>query len=170
MMKEQNMQRSIRYLPPYEGESFSHYLGRWMRRPAISILESSSLSKQLNLGVTLWRWERFYFNPPPSEDELAVMGEIMDIDVDRLRLLFPPKGETVNTEPIRLCAVCYGEKAYHRMAWQYQSTAGCEVHHLRLLSRCISCGDKFPIPVEWQGRCNRCKTLFKFMKKRQKAY
>ncbi len=71
---------------------------------------------------------------------------------------------------IRLCAACYGEKPYHRLAWQFESTAGYEVHQLRLLSRCIGCGEKFAIPVDWKGKCKRCKLEFERMKKRQKRY
>ncbi|GFE68756.1 hypothetical protein [Chroococcus sp. FPU101] len=112
-MEKEELQRSIRYLPHYEGESISHYLGRWMRKESVSIAKLSALSRQLKLGTTLGRWERFYFNPPPSEDELARLGEIIDLEMDRLRLLFPPIGETINPESIRLCAACYTEMPYH---------------------------------------------------------
>ncbi len=89
-------QRSICYLEPYQGESISHYLGRWMNQEVVSISSSSSLSQQLRLGKTLWRWERFYFNPPPSEDELEILGEILELSQVQLRELFPPVEEPIN--------------------------------------------------------------------------
>lgn len=169
-MEKESCQRSNRYLEPYLGESISHYLGRWMNQESVSISKSSSLSKQLGLGKTLWRWERFYFNPRPSEEELRILAEIMELEGEKLRLLFPPRGETINPEPIRLCAACYREKPYHQIGWQFQSTAGCEIHRLRLLSRCVRCGERFPLPVEWKGKCKRCRMDFKSMRKRQKHY
>lgn len=169
-MEEGNIQKSIRYLPPYEGESFSHYLGRWMRKESVNISSSSHLSSQLRFGTNLYRWERFYFNPPPSDEDLEILASIMDLELERLKLLFPSGEEKINCDRIRLCAACYKESPYHRLAWQYDSTAGCEIHRLRLLSRCICCEESFPIPVLWKGKCKRCKLPFQNMKTRQKAY
>ena len=43
-MEKETLPHSPRYLPPYEDESISHYLGRWMRQPTVSISNASSLS------------------------------------------------------------------------------------------------------------------------------
>jgi hypothetical protein len=40
------------------------------------------------------------------------------------------------------------------MEWQLKSTAGCETHQLRLLSKCPSCGARFKVPALWEdGYC-----------------
>ncbi|AFZ13044.1 hypothetical protein Cri9333_2172 [Crinalium epipsammum PCC 9333] len=170
-MDENTVSYSPRYLAPYDDESISHYLGRWMRQPTVSISNPLSLSQKIGLGTTLWRWQRFYFNPPPTDEELEKIGTLMELEVERLQLMFPPEGETINSEPIRLCAACYAQIPYHRMQWQFQSTAGCEHHRFRLLSRCRSCGEQFPIPSQWgKGKCKQCGMLFKSMVKWQKGY
>ncbi len=159
-------QRSICYLEPYQGESISHYLGRWMNQEVVSISSSSSLSQQLRLGKTLWRWERFYFNPPPSEDELEILGNILELSQVQLRELFPPVEEPIKCQPIRLCGLCYAEKPYHRMEWQYQSQFNCSKHGVKLLTKCPSCRQRFAIPSHWvEGRCQRCDMAFKRMGK-----
>jgi len=41
----------------------------------------------------------------------------------------------------------------HRMEWQFKSTAGCEMHQLRLLSKCRRCGARFKVPALWEDGC-----------------
>ncbi|MEM6714838.1 MAG: hypothetical protein AAGD09_15460 [Cyanobacteria bacterium P01_F01_bin.56] len=69
----------------------------------MSISNSTSLSKKLRLGKTLYRWENFYFNPPPDQEELERMSAIMHLDIDRRRQMFPPADEPIKLGPIRLC-------------------------------------------------------------------
>ncbi len=45
----------------------------------------------------------------------------------------------------------YGESPCYRMEWQFKSTAGCEKHRLRLLSKCPRCGARFKVPALWGG-------------------
>ena len=40
------------------------------------------------------------------------------------------------------------DRPYHRLEWQFKSTVGCQMHKLRLLSKCPSCGEPFPTPAE----------------------
>ena len=74
-------------------------------------------------------------------------------------------------ELIRLCAACYSDRPYHQLEWQFQSTAGCDRHRLRLLSQCPSCEELFGVPAEWvEGKCKKCGMKFSSMVKKQKPY
>lgn len=160
------------HLPPHDGESISSYLGRWYRQEVVST-DSYTLGKKLGLGKTLWRWENFYFNPPPTDWELQQIDKLMELGVERLRLMFPPENEPINNRPIRICAVCYAEFSYHRLSWQYQSTAGCDIHRLRLLSKCPDrkCQEPFPLPSQMVAlACKKCGMPYKTMAKKQKPY
>jgi hypothetical protein len=169
MNTEQN-NSSLLYLLPYDDESISHYLGRWYRQEVVST-DSYTLGKKLRLGKTLWRWENFYFNPPPNQEELEKMNELMGLEAEELILMFPPRSEPIKLEPIRLCAACYSEAPYHRMNWQFQSIDRCKKHRLRLLSKCPSCQEQFAIPSLWvKGECQRCHMPFRNMAKKQKPY
>lgn len=171
-MQNENENLPLLYLSPYDGESISHYLGRWYRQDIVNT-NSYTLGKRLRLGKTLWRWEKFYFNPPPTRWELQKIDNLIGLGVDRMLLMFPPLNESIKPDPIRICAACYTEPAYHRMSWQYQSTEGCEHHRLRLLSRCPDpkCGQPFPIPSQITSlECKKCGMPYKTMAKKQKSY
>lgn len=172
-MENEEVQHSILYLPPYDGESISNYLGRWCRQEVVSI-DTFALGKRLRLGKTLWRWERFYLNPFPTRWELQKIDKLMEVGIDRLLLMFPPPHEPlVKPDTIRICAACYAETPYHRMSWQYKSTEGCEQHRLRLLSRCPDpkCGEPFPIPSKIKVlACKKCGMPYSTMANKQKSY
>ena len=170
-MTQETVQHPPWYIEPYEGESISHYFGRFRRSEAISVSSPGSLSKAAGIGPVLARWEKFRFNPFPSPKELEAISKLIGLDANRIVQMLPPKGEKMKLEPIRLCAACYAEQPYHRLEWQFQSIVGCECHKLRLLSECPFCKERFPIPALWEhGECNKCHTPFRSMKKRQKAY
>lgn len=153
---------------PLAGESLSHFLGRFRRRNHLS---PSALGNLAGVGAVVARWERFHFNPFPSDVELVALAEVAGVRADNLRKMLAPPGVKMKCEPIRLCGACYGEEACHRIEWQYQITVGCDRHQLRLLSKCPSCGKKFPIPALWEeGYCDRCRLSFGEMKEWQKSY
>jgi TniQ len=157
------------HVEPYEGESISHYFGRYRREETVSISSPSRLSQEAGLGIALTRWEKFRFNPFPTREELEAIGKLIGLDAERLFQMLPPKGERMKLEPIRLCAACYADAPYHRIEWQFQSTAGCECHQLRLLSKCPGCEKSFPIPALWvKGECQRCRMTFRTMVSWQK--
>lgn len=154
------------HVEPYEGESISHYFGRYRREETVSISSPSRLSQEAGIGPVLARWEKFRFNPLPTKEELEAIGTLIKLDAERILQMLPPQGERMKLEPIRLCAACYAEAPYHRLEWQFQSTAGCERHQLRLLSKCPGCEAPFPIPALWhKGKCQRCLMPFKTMVK-----
>jgi len=151
---------------PYEGESISHFLGRFKRA---NDLTSSGLGKAAGIGGTLARWEKFWFNPRPSQQELEALAKVVEIDAVRLAQMLPNLGESMDYEPIKLCGGCYTEFACHRIEWQFKMTRGCSRHGLRLLSECPKCGARFKIPALWiDGHCHRCFTTFAEMRKYQK--
>lgn len=157
------------HIEPYEGESISHYFGRYRREEAVSISSPSRLSEEAGIGPVLARWEKFRLNPFPTREELEAIGKLIGLDAERILQMLPPKGEPIKLEPIRLCAACYAEAPYHRMEWQFQSTAGCGVHRMRLLSKCPGCEALFPFPALWvEEKCQRCCMPFKTMVKWQK--
>lgn len=152
---------------PLEGESISHYLGRFRRANELS---PTQLGKISSLGGVIGRWEKFRFNPPPSQDQLEALGKVIGIDADRLVQMLPPQGTGMKLSPIRLCAACYVENPCHQIKWQFKQTDRCENHQLRLLSECPNCKARFQIPAMWiDGWCHRCFLSFAEMSKLQKS-
>jgi hypothetical protein len=153
---------------PYEGESLSHFLGRFRRA---NYATASQLGQKTGLGAAIARWEKFYLNPFPTERQLEVLAAVVRVDAERLRLMLPAQGIGMKHEPIRLCAACYVEEPYHHLKWQFKETSGCDRHQLRLLSECPNCGARFAIPALWvDGACQHCSTSFSEMAGRQKAF
>lgn len=151
---------------PLDGESFSHFLGRFRRE---NYLTSSQLGQLTGLGAVISRWEKFYLNPFPTRQELEALAAIVGVDADGLIQMLPPKGVGMKLRPIRLCSACYQESPCHRMEWQFKDKLKCDRHQLRLLTKCTNCETPFPIPANWmQGECPHCFLPFATMAKRQK--
>ena len=151
---------------PYEGESISHFLGRfrWENQ-----LTPSGLAREAGLGGVIARWEKFRFIPYPSEEQVQKLAREVGLSVDQLWLMFPPQTHPMQLEAIRMCAMCYGEVPCHRMEWQLKRTQWCESHQVYLLSECPHCGARFKSPALWQGgQCHRCFLPFAEMGKFQK--
>ncbi|MBW4603044.1 MAG: TniQ family protein [Calothrix sp. FI2-JRJ7] len=151
---------------PFEGESLSHFLGRFRRT---NDLTPGGLGSQAGLGGAIARWEKFRFNPPPSLGQLEKLAVVAGIDAGRLVQMLAPPGVSMKLEPIRLCAACYAESPCHKIEWQFKETQGCKHHKLRLLSECPNCGARFRVPALWvDAWCHRCFTLFGGMVNHQK--
>lgn len=114
---------------PCEGESLSHFLGRFRRRNHIS---PSALGNLAGIGGVVARWERFHLNPFPKDTELHSWAEVTGIEKQRLLEMLPVKGMGMKCEPIRMCGACYAENPYHRLEWQYKSVWKCDRHKLNL--------------------------------------
>jgi hypothetical protein len=171
MIEEQETQLWLNRIEPYPGESISHFLGRFRRAKGNKFSAPSGLGKVAGLGAVLVRWEKFYFNPFPTCQELEALADVVMVDADRLAQMLPPKGVKMKHKPIRLCGACCIESLYHRIEWQFQDTGGCDRHQLRLLSKCPRCEKPFPIPALWvEGECSRCCLSFAEMAKYQKPY
>lgn len=152
---------------PFEGESLSHFLGRFRRENEMT---ASGLGKEAGIGSVVARWEKFYHNPFPTLAQLEALAKVVQIDAQRLRATLPPEGVGMKLELIRLCAACYVESPCHRIEWQFKQTDRCEKHQLRLLSECPNCKARFPIPALWvNGWCSRCFLPFAEMVQYQKA-
>jgi hypothetical protein len=153
---------------PMEGESLSHFLGRFRRA---NYLTATELGQLTGLGAVVARWEKFYLNPFPTGQELEALAEIVGVDADRLRAMLPPKGVGMKHRPILLCGACYGESPCHRIEWQFKDRVGCDRHGLKFLCKCTNCETSFPIPAHWeQGECPHCFLSFVAMAKRQKPF
>ncbi|WP_287456680.1 TniQ family protein [Leptolyngbya sp. UWPOB_LEPTO1] len=151
---------------PYEGESLSHFLGRF-RRP--NHLTPSGLGQLAGIGAVVARWERFHLNPSSSQKELEALAKVVGVSAERLAEMLPPKGVGMQWTPIRLCGACYGETPCHRMEWQYKSMWKCDRHQLKLLAKCPKCEATFKIPALWEsGACHRCRLPFTEMARYQK--
>lgn len=152
---------------PYDGESLSHFLGRFRRA---NDLTPTGLGKAAGIGGAIARWEKFRFNPPPSQQQLEALATVVGVEADRLAQMLPPAGIGMKLEPIRLCGACYAQVPCHRIEWQFKVTAGCDRHQSRLLSECPNCKARFPIPAKWvEGSCQRCFITFEKMAQYQKA-
>lgn len=153
-------------LEPLDGESLSHFLGRFR---GANHLTPSALGQLAEIGAVVVRWEKFWFNPPPSDRELQALARVVQVDAACLAQMLPPSGEAMKMEPIRLCGACYAELPCHKIVWQLKRTDRCDRHQLRLLSQCPNCKARFKIPALWiEGRCQRCFTSFAAMKATQK--
>ncbi len=51
------------YIEPHEGESISHYFGRFRGNEAVFVSSRGALSKAAGISPVLARWEKFRFNP-----------------------------------------------------------------------------------------------------------
>ncbi len=152
---------------PYEGESISHFLGRFKRA---NDLTSSGLGQSAGIGGIVARWEKFRLNPRPSTKELEALAKVVGIETDRVTQMLPPEGVAMKHEPIRLCGACYIEQPSHLMKWQYKTTNCCTRHSLALLSECPKCKARFKVPSLWiEGHCQRCFMTFAEMRSYQKA-
>lgn len=166
-MVESGIQPWLFQIEPYEGESLSHFLGRF-RRP--NHLTPSGLGRLAGIGAVVARWERFHLNPPPSPEELQALGKVVGVSAERLLEMLPPKGVGMQWSPIRLCGACYGETPCHRIEWQYKSVWKCDRHQLRLLSQCPNCEAPFKVPAVWEDCvCHRCRVPFVEMSVHQKV-
>lgn len=163
-------------LEPMEGESLSHFLGRFRRA---NDLTPTGLGRMAGLGGAIARWEKFRFNPPPSRQQLEALGVVVGVEGDRLVQMLPPPGVGMKMEPIRLCAACYTESPCHKIEWQFKTTTGCvggsrgvsHPHRLALLSECPNCGARFKAPALWvDGWCQRCFLTFADMVQSQKPF
>ena len=150
----------------FEGESLSHFLGRFRRA---NNLTPTGLGKVAGLGGAIARWEKFYHNPFPARQQLEALVTVVGIEADKLANMLPPAGVGMKHEPIRLCGACYAEFACHRIEWQFKTTDRCGRHQLRLLSECPNCKARFKVPALWvDGHCQRCFMTFAEMAKYQK--
>ena len=165
-MENLDIQSWLFQVKPFDGESLSHFFGRFRRA---NDLTPTGLGKAAGIGAVIARWEKFRFNPPPSQQQLEALAKVVGVEVDRLVQMLPPKGVGMHLEPIRLCGACYVQEPCHRMEWQFKQTVGCSHHQLRLLSECPNCGARFKIPALWvDGHCQRCFMTFAEMAKHQK--
>ena len=121
------------YVKPYEGESISHYLGRWRRYEVNSLSSPGGLGRFAGIGSVTARWEKFRFNHFPTQEELEAVSKVMEMDVEELTATLPSKNQPMKLEPIRLCAACYSDRPYHRLEWQFKSTVGCVAKPCRRL-------------------------------------
>ncbi|MBD2342400.1 TniQ family protein [Calothrix sp. FACHB-156] len=154
-------------IAPLEGESISHFLGRFRRA---NDLTPTGLGKAAGVGSAIARWEKFRFNPPPSSQQLEALAKAVGVDADRLAQMLPPAGMGMKMEPIRLCAACYAQSPCHKIEWQLKVTQECASHKLALLSECPNCGVRLKVPALWaDGWCQRCFMNFVEMAKYQKA-
>ncbi len=157
-MVESGIQPWLFEVEPYEGESLSHYLGRFRRQ---NQLTPGGLGTMAGIGAVVARWEKFHLNPYPTQAQFEALGKVLGLPAERLWAMLPPQGEGMVHEPIRLCGACYGESPCHRVEWQYKSIWRCERHNLKLLSKCPNCGARFKVPALWeQGHCSRCRIPF----------
>ncbi len=151
----------------FEGESLSHFLGRFRRA---NNLTPTGLGKVAGLGGAIARWEKFRFNPPPSLQQLEALAVVVGVDKERLQEMLPPPGAGMKLEPIRLCGACYAQSPCHKIEWQFKTATGCDRHQLRLLSECPKCGARFKVPALWvDGGCQRCFMTFSEMTNNQKS-
>ncbi len=166
-MEASDLQPWLFRVEPFEGESLSHFLGRFRRA---NDLTPSRLGKAAGLGGAIARWEKFYLSPFPSQQQLEVIASVVGVEAGRLAQMLPPAGVRMNHSPIRLCGACYAQEPYHRIEWQFKVMAECDRHQLRLLSECPNCGARFKIPALWvDGWCQRCFMVFEEMTKYQKT-
>lgn len=166
MMFDSDIQPWFFRVEIYDGESLSHFLGRFRRA---NELTPNRLGRTTGIGAVVVWWEKFRLNPFPSCQELEALAAVVGVEADRLVQILPPEGVGMKHYPIRLCGACYIRDLCHRIEWQFKVTTGCNRHQLCLLSECPNCGARFVIPALWlEGACQRCFMTFAEMAEYQK--
>lgn len=162
-------ERPIGYLEPFEGESISHYLGRYRRQPIVSVSSPISLGLATGCGSIFYRWEKLYFNPRPTDEEIELVCSVIGLEKEALVKMLPISDESVNIKRIRLCAACYENHPWHLIKWQYISYKRCDIHQLKLLTSCPGCCKSFASPSSWvfPMMCKTCGYSFQKMHKKQ---
>ncbi len=80
-MDRENQQPQRFAVELLEGESLSHFLGRFRRANSLT---TTALGKITGLGGVVGRWEKLYLNPFPSRQELEALADVVMVDADRL--------------------------------------------------------------------------------------
>ena len=156
------------YIEPMQGESISHFLGRFRRRNHLSA--PGTLGRLAGISTSVGKWEKLLFSPSPKPFEVEALAAVVGVAVERLVQMFP-SGAGIRSNPIWLCGACYTEEPCHQIEWQSKLVLGCERHKLRFLSECLHCGKPFDIPSLWlEGVCQRCFLPFSEMVSNQKPY
>ena len=88
-MESQDIQPWWFLVEPLAGESISHFLGRFRRENELTV---TMMGKITGLGGAIARWEKFRFIPAPTEEELIALSKVVQVEVERLWTMFPPKG------------------------------------------------------------------------------
>lgn len=70
-------------------------------------------SSLAGIGGVVARWERFHFNPRPSQKELEAIDCILEVDTQILAKMLPHPGVSIQYEPILLCGACYAKIPCH---------------------------------------------------------
>ena len=73
MISESDIQPWFFRVEPYEGESVSHFLGRFRRA---NELTPSGLGRVAGIGAVVARWEKFHLNPFPTWRELEAIAAL----------------------------------------------------------------------------------------------
>lgn len=155
-MKNLNAQPQFFKVEPFNGESLSHFLGRFRRENHIA--RSGTLGKLAGIGTAIGRWEKLFFNPPPTHQELEALALVIGLSVEQVSHMI---GVGIRSNPVWLCSACYAEQPCHQAEWQSKFALKCDRHNLHLLAGCSECGQAFDIPALWQsGRCSNCFTSF----------
>jgi hypothetical protein len=93
------------YVEPLQYESISHYLSRLRLKNYLP--SAYALGKAAGIGGVVARWEKLYFNPFPTEEELESIASLIGLDLSRFQDMLPSREKTFQPRPIRLCGVCY---------------------------------------------------------------
>lgn len=88
-MKASDIQPWLFRVEAFEGESLSHFLGRFRRANEMT---PSGLAKAAGLGGAIARWEKFRLNPPPSRQQLEALALVVVVEADRLVQMLPLTG------------------------------------------------------------------------------
>ncbi|WP_373545955.1 hypothetical protein [Chamaesiphon sp.] len=148
---------------PYPGESISHFLGRFERA---NVWTTYQIGRVTGIKAGVSRWKKLYLKPLfPTNRELEVLGEIVEVSADRLAQMLPSSDQAMKPpKTVCLCAACYIDTPCHLIEWQFKGVNACDRHGLYLLSKCPKCKKSFNVPAEWEeGACSRCGKSFSQM-------
>ncbi|MBD2093433.1 TniQ family protein [Microcoleus sp. FACHB-1515] len=156
---------------PKDGESIASFLLRFRHAKANRISSATRLGELVGADTPVHCWEKLFFSPKPTQKQLEALSRVTRVEVDRLRQMFPAQTEQSRPYPIRICAACCQEDAYHRLAWQFIPVKGCNQHGIDLLMKCPNCKESFSIfgLLEEAKGCRNCGMRFKSMVKNRKA-
>jgi len=94
------------HIEPMQGESISHFLGRFRRRNHLSA--PGTLGRLAGISTSVGKWEKLLFSPSPKPFEVEALAAVVGVAVERLVQMFP-SGAGIRSNPIWLCGACYAE-------------------------------------------------------------
>lgn len=149
-------------VPPFPGESFGHYLGRFRRANCLSqsgLAELISIDPRLLRGLEMPSVGQFL-----SAKQLRTLSNLLRLTEAQMTEMLPQQRSQLHLAT-RLCPQCYADAPIHQKVWRRSAMMQCDRHHEPFLTACPACYTTFRLPALWEnGCCEQCWLPFSQMR------